>query len=148
MVTTESGDKAATMLNKQEQKKTKSLFTAAIARLNTTYDELDLESAHPHVQKMFLLDLWRLLCWVIFVVDWGLKYAYYLRTRFITAELHWMYYLFLSMRAVFIALYHLYRCCCQCYGLRQSCKRGFRKGKKAHSKIDVVGDKQELTEVS
>jgi hypothetical protein len=41
VVTTESGDKAANMLNKHEQKKTKTLFAAAIAKLNS-YEEEEL----------------------------------------------------------------------------------------------------------
>jgi hypothetical protein len=77
MTTEQSDIGATTALKNKQNKKTNSLFVEALAKLNS-HNSDDINSAHPHIQKMFVLDTWRFVGWLIFVVDWVLKYVYYL----------------------------------------------------------------------
>lgn len=64
------------------------------------------------------------------MVDWTLKYVYWLQTRFVTRDIYFMFSSFLTTRVIFIACYHLYRFCCAFHGLRHAAKRNFKKNGK------------------
>lgn len=64
---------------------------------------------YPNFKAMVCLDCLRAFAVPFFITDVGMKYAYYRTSRFISTQVHQLFFTFLLIRPLFILLYHTFR---------------------------------------
>ena len=74
-----------------------------------------------------MLDALRFVGILTFMLDWVLKYSYFLHTRFITIDLYDVFKTVLIVRVVFVFFVHANPIVCGIDIQRHSTKRGFGK---------------------